>query len=289
VIFDKLPSLLARLESDDSLFAPAQLRQRIELLDELDAHFGGDTDATLLLPSTDAALLERAATLRRRVETANYEVCGRIREDIRQGIPDSLRTWINLCSSAPDDAAPGLGYDHLDELIAGVLQIRDPEDEVAHPGPEQVFYQPTPIRHALVMFDRSGLSAADVLVDFGSGLGQLSIVASILTGARALGIELEHAYVERASECARNLRLDSVTFLQADAREADLSSGTVFHLYTPFTGSILRTVLNRLEQESQNRPITICTLGPCAGAVAQETWLRSDRKLDADWVTVFRS
>jgi hypothetical protein len=288
VIFDNLPNLQTTLETDESLFAPAQLRQRIELLDQLDAYFGGHSDETLP-PSTDAALKERAATLRRRLEAANTQVYSAIREEIRQGNPDSLRTWINLCGNAPDDTAPGLGYDHLDELIAGVFQIREPKDEAPHPTPEQVFYQPTPIRHALTMTERSGLSKKDVLIDLGSGLGQLCIVASILTGAQALGIEPERAYVQSARECARNLRLDSVTFLQADAREADLSSGTVFHLFTPFTGSILRTMLNRLEQESENRPITICTLGPCAGAVAQETWLRSDRKLDADWVTVFRS
>lgn len=286
MISKNLSNELAKLETDESLFAPAQLRRRIELLDELNAHFGDDTSPPL---SADAAILHRATTLRRRLEAANAEIYGAIRDEIRQGNPESLRTWIKLCRSAPENTAPGLGFDHLDELIAGVLQIREPENEVPHPGPEQVFYQPTPIRHALSMIGHSGLSASDVLIDFGSGLGQLCMMASILTGARAIGIELETAYLESAHESARNLRLNMVTFQHADAREADLSSGTVFHLYTPFTGSILRTVLNRLGQESKNRPITICTLGPCAGAVAQEAWLRADSTPDADRVTVFRS
>ena len=65
------------------------------------------------------------------------------------------------------------------------------------------------------MIEQSELSADDVLIDFGSGLGQLCIVASILTGARAIGVEIEHAYIESARECVRNLQLSRIKFLQA--------------------------------------------------------------------------
>jgi len=287
VIFKDTHHLLTQLEADASLFAPARLRQRIEALDALDAYFGGDADE--VPPSTDVEIFEKAANLRRRLEAANAEIYAEIREQIRRGNPESLRSWIELCSKAPEDTVPGLGYDHLDELIAGVLQIPEPGIHAVDLGPEQVFYQPTPVRHALRMIERSGLSADDVLVDFGSGLGQFCLVATILTGARVVGLELESVYVDRARECAADLRLNSVEFLQGDAQSADLSTGTVFHLYTPFTGSILRTVLDRLRQESTKRPITICTLGPCTGVVAQAPWLRADEQPDADLVTVFRS
>ena len=43
------------------------------------------------------------------------------------------------------------------------------------------------------------------------------------------------------------LKLERVTFIQQDARAADFSGGTVFYLYTPFTGSILRSVLDNPE------------------------------------------
>lgn len=287
--FEDLNSLLARAEADASLFAPSNLRRRIEALDELDAHLGGDAEEAFKPSSADSAMREHAAGLRRRLEAANAEIYSAIRGEIRQGKSESLRNWINLCRVTPGDTAPGVGYDHLDELVAGVLQIREPSDAAINHVAEHVFYQPTPVRHALSMVERRGLSADDVLVDFGSGLGQLCILASLLTGARAIGIEREAAYVESARQCARNLRIDSVTFLHAEAREADLSRGTVFHLYTPFTGSILRDVLNRLQQESTRRPISICTLGPCTEAVAREPWLRADTQPNAGRVTVFRS
>jgi len=287
VRFENLHNLLAQLESDESLLAPEQLRQRIEALDELDSHIEIDADAVFTPISADAAIIDHAVTLRRNLESANAAIYSDIRKDIQQGNAEGLRSWIDHCRDG-DDPQPGLGYDHLDDLIAGVLQIPDPV-EVIRPRHEQVFYQPTPVRHALAMIEQSGLTENDLLVDVGSGLGQLCIVASILTGAQAIGIEIERAYIECARECVRNLQMSRIEFLHADAREADLSVGTVFHLYTPFNGSILRTVLNRLQHESTNRSIKVCTLGPCTDTVAQEPWLRTAMQPDAERVTVFCS
>ena len=47
-----------------------------------------------------------------------------------------------------------------------------------------------------------------------------------------------------ARECADSLGLSRITFVQQDVRDADLGAGTVFSTpYTPFTGTLLRTVL----------------------------------------------
>jgi trans-aconitate methyltransferase len=152
-----------------------------------------------------------------------------------------------------------------------------------------VFYQPTPARHILRFIQLSALSASDALVDLGSGLGHVSILASILTGAQCIGIEAEQAYVETARECARSLQLKRVTFVRQNAIEADLAAGTVFYLYTPFTGETLKTMLGRLQKESGERPITICTLGPCTSNVAREPWLSTSSQPDPDQITCFRS
>jgi 2-polyprenyl-3-methyl-5-hydroxy-6-metoxy-1,4-benzoquinol methylase len=288
VKFENLHTLLAQLEADTSLFAPGQLRQRIEALDQLDSHIEiVASEAFTPLPA-DAAILDRSAILQRNLESANAVIYSAIRKEIQQGNAGGLRGWIDRCWDNDYDPKPGLGYDYLDDLVAGVLQIPDPV-EVIRPGPEQVFYQPTPVRHALALIEQSGLSEDDVLVDFGSGLGQFCVVASMLTGAQVTGIEIERAYVESARECVRNLRLPRIEFLHSDAREADLSAGTVFHLFTPFTGSILRTVLDRLRHESTKRSIKVCTLGPCTQTVAREPWLRTNMQPDPECVTVFCS
>jgi len=114
------------------------------------------------------------------------------------------------------------------------------------------------------------------------------LLASMLTGVQGLGIEVEAAYVASAQECAQGLDLSRVRFIHEDARAADLSSGTVFYLYSPFTGSVLADVLERLKKESTRRPIKICTLGPCTCTVAMCSWLKASALPDPDQITVFR-
>src|SRR5258708_13773518 len=103
------------------------------------------------------------------------------------------------------ETAPGLGYDHRDEVVSGVLQLREPSEPRLHPVPEMVFYQPTPVRHILHLITASALSKSDVFVDLGSGLGHVALLTSILTGARSFGIEVGAAYGASAHECAQNL------------------------------------------------------------------------------------
>jgi Histone methylation protein DOT1 len=159
--------------------------------------------------------------------------------------------------------AHGIGYGYLDELIIGVLQFEEPNTGHVQRGPEMVSYQPTPARHIFSLIGITALTATDVLVDLGSGLGHVPLLVSICTCAHSIGIELEGTYVECARQSARRLNLNKVTFVRQDARAADLSSGTVFYLYTPFMGSILSAVLNLLRREAANRQIRICTFGPC--------------------------
>jgi predicted RNA methylase len=152
-----------------------------------------------------------------------------------------------------------------------------------------VFYQPTPARHIFDAIGRLSLDHSDVLVDLGSGLGHVPLLAGICSKARCVGIELEAAYVACARQCAKALNLANVSFIQQDVRSADFTDGTVFYLYTPFTGTMLRTVLERLRQEAAKRPIRVCTLGPCTLEVANEVWLRPIGGLYADQVAVFSS
>jgi predicted RNA methylase len=128
-----------------------------------------------------------------------------------------------------------------------------------------------------------------VLIDLGSGLGHVPLLASICTHARGLGIEREEAYVRCARQCAERFRLDRVAFVQHDARQVDLSAGTVFYLYTPFTGPILREVLSHLKEKSTKCPIRVSTFGPCTDVVALETWLEALTEPDPAQITLFCS
>jgi Beta-propeller repeat/Methyltransferase domain len=149
--------------------------------------------------------------------------------------------------------------------------------------------QPTPARHIFRLIAGTALSASDVVVDLGSGLGHVPLLVSICSRACSMGIEREASYVERAQQCAEKLNLKTVSFMQQDARAADLSNGTVFYLYTPFTGSILSHMLDRLRREAATRRIRICSYGPCTSVIAEEPWLEATAAPETNRIAIFRS
>ncbi len=125
-------------------------------------------------------------------------------EPVRQSSP---------ANSASSDPSPtGSHYDHLDELLAGVFAIPEPAGAEAPKEAEQVFYQPTPARHIFALIRQAHLTAADTLIDLGSGLGHVPLLVSVCTGARAIGIEFEAAYVASARQSADALHLEKATF-----------------------------------------------------------------------------
>ena len=287
-----LQSLIEELEHDRSLVEPDRLRERIEALDRLDSYL---LDEDLPAPSANSAeaeLYHRVIAFCARLEAANFTLYQIIRGDIQQGAGrHSLLRWVPKRSRDGEviEPASGPGYDYLDELVSGVLQFKKPETTVAELAPEMIFYQPTPARHIFDLIDRAAFTERDLLVDLGCGMGHLPLLVSICTNALCIGIELESTYVHCARESARTLKLKNVAFVQQDAREADLSGGTVFYLYTPFTGTILRAVLNSLRRESVSREIRICTFGPCMPVVAEEPWLKPVGSSETDRISVFRS
>lgn len=282
-----LRNLVTALEQDRSLDAPERLRERIEVLDRLDAWLADGA------ASADAAATHaRAHALHARLEAANRRLYDEIRAAIRRGAGRGvLLHWARALVPATSTHGGGSGdsYDALDELVSGVLQLDPPEAEVAAPPDGMVFYQPTPARHVFALIERAALTERDVLVDLGAGLGHVPLLAAVCTGARGVGIEREAAYVASARRCAESLNLANVAFVEQDARDTDLSEGTVFYLYTPFTGAILRTVLDALRREADRRAIRVCTFGPCTPVVAEESWLAPDGTTSTDTLALFRS
>lgn len=284
-MLEALHSLVCEVERDRSLERPEQLRERIRAMDRLE-------DVLLHEPQAESPAAGAVInTLRRRARerlSALADVQQRLCEGIRHAIVQgagahALRGWLHH-----DDLREPWGYDHLDALIGDVLSLDEPAS-VAALESEMVFYQPTPVRHVLDLIHRARLGRDDVLIDLGSGMGHVPLLVSICTEAQACGVEREEAYVYSARRAAEALRIERATFVALDAREADVSRGTVFYLYTPFTGDMLRHMLDRLHGEARRRSIRIATLGPCTPAVAGESWLRAASEPDAGRVTLFRS
>jgi len=282
-----LQALIEKLERDASLRQPDRLRERIETLDWLETHLLSRPDQ-----AADADLDRRAEAIHARLEADNAALYASIRNDIRDGRGASrLAQWFSRRNDADDaiECVPGESYDYLDELVSGILELAPPEAADTDLTSEMVRYQPTPARHIFDLIARARLGEDDVLIDLGSGLGHVPLLAAICTGARTVGIELEPAYVECARRCAEALNLERATFIRQDARSADFSTGTVFYLYTPFTGSILRAVLDSLRRQAEIREIRVCAYGPCVPTVAEEKWLVADGPVESGRVSAFRA
>lgn len=275
---DALRLRLRNWEDDRSLRLVGEWRRRGEVLDRLET------------PGfhTDALLSRQARALRGELEGVHCDFCAVIRDAIRHG--RGAETMAALAGSCDVHEAPdGEGYDALDELIAEVLAPDTPLAEVGALLPDMVFYQPTPARHLLALLRRLDLRERDVLIDLGSGLGHLPLLAAILSPARCVGVELEPAYVASARRSAEMLALHRVRFVADDARTADLSAGTVFYLYSPFSGAMLADVLAILTRHARTRPLRIATLGPCTRDVAAMPWLRTDDAIRCDVPVLFHS
>lgn len=101
------------------------------------------------------------------------------------------------------------------------------------------FFVPTRQSVAEAMLDLAAVTRADLVYDLGSGDGRIVVLAAQKYGARAVGIEIDAALVERARSIAREAgAAEQVRFVEGDLFAADLSDATVVTLY-------LSTLTNR--------------------------------------------
>ncbi|HVT98085.1 MAG TPA: hypothetical protein VHE33_11310 [Acidobacteriaceae bacterium] len=286
---EELHAFLWEAGNEADLLRPDGVAERLRILDALDSVMGdaiGWTAGSAF--GIEVHLAARLRKVRRQLEWANEEIFDELRgEIVREG--HSRRLWQMLRGGEGGEEPQGLRFDVRDEIASGVLRLGEPGEPERERSCEMMAYQPTPVRHVLDLIATSRLAHEDVLVDLGSGLGHVPLLVSILAGIRTLGVELEPAYVACARECAASLGIGRARFIAEDARAADLASGTVYYLYTPFRGTILEEVLCRLRRESAKRQIRICSLGPCTRELEAEPWLELRAPAEAGRITLFVS
>ncbi|OUJ71397.1 hypothetical protein [Hymenobacter crusticola] len=278
----KIQADLEAIERNATLYQELNFNNRVEVLDTLEFHVFDRITGLLQASNFPTELLllqQRAEAVKRQLEAIDATLFQRLREDIQMGHcrGASLLALINTYvgrGAGGEQAQAEIGYDNLDVFTNGLFPDLAFPSETQEREPEMVFYQKTPARIIFELVEKAQLTSADVLYDLGSGLGHVPILVNLLSGAATKGVEVEPAYCAYASACAAELNLPRVTFIQADARTADYSDGTVFFLYTPFAGRMLQQVLDRLRAEAQGRSIRLFTYGPCTLHLAQQDWLQ---------------
>ena len=123
-------------------------------------------------------------------------------------------------------------------------------------------YLPCSVDVLLRMVDVAEVRSSDVFVDVGSGAGRAAMAAHLLTGASAVGIEIQSHLVRAARDVAERVNVSRVSWVQGDAAllTGSMTTGTVFFLYCPFGGDRLERVLDELEPIARTRRIRICAV-----------------------------
>ncbi len=185
-----------------------------------------------------------------------------------------LVAWLAKQPSAERDAA-----------IEGLLGIRDRPAGTPLPLPETLGYEPSGIAPIVRAVLDVPITPDDILVDLGAGLGKVAVAVHLLTGARTRGVERRPDLVSQARAAAQRLALREVTFVEGDARDADLSDATVVFLYLPFTGGVLASVMRRLLSVAQRRDIVVCALG----LDLREWDFLTERPTQEFWLSIYDS
>jgi SAM-dependent methyltransferase len=139
-------------------------------------------------------------------------------------------------------------------------------DELPQDGPELprgcVPYLPSSVSTLLRMIDLAGVQSDDVFVDVGSGLGRATVLTHLLTGARAIGLEIQPELVRGSRSLASRLNTRRVSVLEGDAAKLAgyITIGSVFFLYCPFSGERLERVIDDLRWIAQTRAIRLCSV-----------------------------
>jgi hypothetical protein len=187
----------------------------------------------------------------RSVERAHREGAELMRSLISTGQATPARFRTALTSVPPAERDGWL------DLVLGIDGLPDDEPELPRGG---VPYMPCSVDTVLRMVEQAGVQPTDVFVDIGSGLGRAALLTHLLTGASAMGLEIQPGLVRASRELATRLNVSRFSVVEGDATMLTgfVTIGSVFFLYCPFSGDRLERVLDDLESIARTRQIRIC-------------------------------
>jgi SAM-dependent methyltransferase len=138
--------------------------------------------------------------------------------------------------------------------------------ELPPDGPELprggVPYLPCPVDTLLRAIELADVRSGYAFVDIGSGPGRATALTHFLTGAGAIGIEVQSTLVRLARDLSARLNAPRATVVQGDAAELTryIPIGSVFFLYCPFSGARLERVLDDIEEIAEVRTVRVCSV-----------------------------
>jgi SAM-dependent methyltransferase len=160
------------------------------------------------------------------------------------------------------EALMNVPRDERDGWLDQVFGIEELPDD----GPDLprgcVPYLPSSVDTILRMINLAKVQTDDVFVDVGSGLGRVTALTHLLTGAGAIGLEIQSALVRASRNLAERLNAPRVSVVEGDAAEVAgyITIGSVFFLYCPFSSDRLNRVVDDLRSIARTRQIRVCSV-----------------------------
>lgn len=141
-----------------------------------------------------------------------------------------------------------------------LIFLGDLDPEAVGPSIEfATHYEPTPVDEFERLLAHSTLAPqTSTLLDIGSGMGRVALLAIRYPFKQIVGIEISPALHEVALENLKNYRTNTracrdVRFVRADAAAMTVPKGDlVVYLYNPFQAPVLAAVLERLLAEPRD-------------------------------------
>lgn len=153
--------------------------------------------------------------------------------------------------------------------VEEALGIAYPPLQLRQLPQELVSYSPSGIAEVRFLLDSAELGPGRTLVDLGSGLGKVVLLTALLSGANAIGVELDGALVAGARSAASALGLANASFIEGDLRSVPLPEADVYYMFIPLQRSA--ELLARLEPIAQRRRFLLFAQGL---DLSQTPWLR---------------
>lgn len=129
-------------------------------------------------------------------------------------------------------------------------------EQIVQDRPEFRGYAPTSYRDWRTIKRQFVAKPNGAFIDYGAGLGRVTILAAQLPFGRVIGVELDPDLVARGNENITRAKVRTpAQIVCADATSFDVpaDASTVFFC-NPFTGSILFSVLDRIQQSFAATP-----------------------------------
>jgi hypothetical protein len=184
----------------------------------------------------------------------------------------SYRAENNWRSRVPVHRNNGNGADFfLDELLG--IDASPDEIRASAERPvlnETICYVPLCVDYVLDMLGKLKVcgkvpDSSDTFYDIGSGVGRITALFNILTEAKSIGVEYQPTFCETSRKVIRDLNLTNVSVIESDARNVDYRGGTIFYLWQPFHGEVMKEVaqlIDRVALEAKGKePIWVCYAG----------------------------